>query len=126
MNRLHAAVVGSIAVASAGVAAFLYYFLMPAWVYVERSPNDEENIATIADDEVARYPILKRLMLKADESYGIVPSDAIEMASKSEATEIANLLALYDEANDRRGSFIYDNKRYYIHIVYQYNPPALA
>lgn len=127
MNRLHAFVIGAIAIASVSIAVFLYYYFMPAWVYVEVTPSqDDVDVVTLTDDDMARYPILQRLVLLAEESRGFAPSLGIEQTSRDEAIEIANLLEIRDESRTDRGTFIYNGTTYYIHITYQYGGVGLA
>ncbi len=128
VNRQHVAILGGgIAVASIGIAIFLYYLFMPAWVYVEVTPDveDDSNVVTLTNEDMARYPILQRLVLKA-ESRGLAPSTGIEKTSSDEAIEIANLLQIRNMSRDDRGTFVYNGTTYYTRISYQYNSPGLA
>lgn len=127
MNRRQAFVIGGIAVASVSIAVFLYYFFMPAWVYVEVTPGqDGADVVTLTDDDMASYPILQRLVLLAEESRGFAPSLGIGQTSRDEAIEIANLLEIRDESGTDRGTFMYNGTTYYIHIFYQYSGVGLA
>lgn len=125
MNRRHVSAIAIAVIGSLGAAVFLYDYLMPAWVYVERSDGDTADIMTIIDEDLMRYPILQDLILEADESLGL-SIGAIEATSRSEASELVELLEIRDENDSHRGNFIYDDKRYYVHVFYQYDPPALA
>jgi hypothetical protein len=126
VNRRHAFVIGGIAVASVTIAVLSYYFFMSAWVYVEVSPGRHDvEIVNLTDNDIAHYPTLQRLMLKADESRGIVPSRAIEQISRIQANEIANLLEMRTEGSDVDGAFAYNDTIYRVHLFYQYNAPGI-
>ena len=128
MNRLSAAVIG-IAIASVGIAVFLYYFFMPAWLLVERIEGTEHDAISLPNSAVEASPKLKETLETADERYHprLPGANSFKLTS-SEGGMILEIIREHGDPADSSNSFRIENdgKYYRVIVLFHYEPPALA
>lgn len=125
MNRRHAIVIGGIAAASVGIAVFLYYFFMSAWVYVDVATGNIVGIrpTALSSEDVSRHPVLQQKIREANEHwsnpeivYGPMRTSFFE--GKAMANTVGD--SGFNLTGNNEVYFNYDEHDYRLIIVYRY------